>query len=129
MFKIINAIFNWKLTLDKARKIKADPEKQPSSKRFGIFAIIYGLLIIPFSALIYVFFLCLNTNSVIMTALGAIAGLVGLLGTIGYLIAAWKNWGLQLYINKKPITWISLAVIIVSIIASIIIVIIEFGAF
>lgn len=125
--KLLNAILNWTTTINKAKAIKADPEKQPKSKRFGIFAMIYGLLVIPFSALIYVFFLCLNTNSAIMTALGAVAGLAGVLGVIGYLIAAWKNWGLQIYINKKPITWISLAVIIASIIVSIVIVIIEFG--
>lgn len=117
------ALFDLNYEIGRARKIKESPEKKETSFRYAIRSIINSIVAIPFSALIFVFVQSLHSNSIIITIGGIIIGLfIGVGGTLSFLLNSIKNFFLQLYINKKPATWISLAVCIASIISCLIIV-------
>lgn len=103
-----------------AKRIKENPEKQCKSIRFGVASIICSLLALPFSGLIFLFIQSLSSNNFILIIGGILFGLIlGIGGTIILIFQSIKNWILQLYINKKPITWIALAISIISLIGCI----------
>lgn len=116
-------LFDLNYEIGRAKKIKESPEKKETSFRYAIRSVINSILAIPFSALIFVFVQSLDSNSVIITIGGIIIGLlIGVGGTISFLINSIKNFFLQLYINKRLATWISLGIFIISLISCLIIV-------
>lgn len=101
----------------RARRIKENPEKQAKSVRFGVTSIVCSLLALPFSGLIFLFVQSLSSNNFVLIIGGILFGLgLGVGGAIALLYQAVKNWALQLYINKKPIAWVGLAISIISLI-------------
>lgn len=116
--------FNLSYDISNARRIRENPERREKSIRFAISAIICSVLAIPFSALIFLFVNSLKSNNMILIIFGIILGLcLGVGGTLSLLIQAIKSFFLQLYINKKPITWVSLSILIISIISCLIIIV------
>ncbi len=116
--------FNLSYDISNARRIRENPERRGKSIRFAISAIICSILAIPFSALIFLFVNSLKSNNMILIIFGIILGLcLGVGGTLSLLIQAIKSFFLQLYINKKPITWVSLSILIISIISCLIIIV------
>lgn len=99
-----------------AKKLKADPERQPTSFRFAVHA-----MLCAFSMLVAAVF----TGLLIMLKLFSLPALnlaLGIsLGTGAVLLLAHtlKNWFLQLSINKSAWTWVSLGFVIFCILASI----------
>lgn len=116
-------LFDLNYEIGRAKKIKESADKKETSVRYAVRSIISSILAIPFSALIFLFINSLNSNSVIIAIFGILLGLlIGIGGTVSFLLNSIKNFFLQLYINKKPVTWISLAILIISIILCLIIV-------
>lgn len=127
MIKMFNAI--WKVvdffsSIREAKEIKANPEKQPKSIRFGVHAIINSIAMLISSVFIGVI---LMVHLLEVPIIGLVLIIALGLSVLLLLTHTIKNWALQVYINKRPITWISLAVVILSIAASIAIVILMNG--
>ncbi len=122
----LNFIIQFQRSRDKARAIKADPEKQPKSKVFGVSSIFSSILSVAFAVLIAFGIKWLMTEELLTLILGGIVGIIGIGGTLAALYKAIECWAFQLFINKKPITWISLALWILAIggIAAVIILIV-----
>ncbi len=110
-------LFHLSNDIARARQIKENPEKQQRSVRFAVLSIICAVLAVPFSGLPFLFVQSLSSNQFIFIIGGILFGLgLGIGGTLILLYHAIKNWILQLYINKKPIAWVALAIAVISLI-------------
>lgn len=110
-------LFNLTNDIARAKRIKENPKKQSKSVRFGVASMICSLLALPFSGLVFLFIQSLSSNNFILIVGGILFGLVlGVGGVVALLYQAIKNWSLQLYINKKPIAWVALAISVISLI-------------
>lgn len=119
LFKILNFVEEFRKSKSKAKEIKANPEKQPKSKRFGVGSIVGSVLCVAFTFLLAFSISMLMTNNFYQVVAGGILGILALGGVIASLYKAIEFWAFQLYINKKPITWISLAILIIAIAGSV----------
>lgn len=110
-------LFHLSNDIARAKQIKENPEKRYKSVRFAVSSIICSILALPFSGLIFLFIQSLSSNNFILIIGGILFGLIlGLSATLILLYQAIKNWILQLYINKKPIVWVALAISVISLI-------------
>lgn len=124
MRSLLSALFNLSYDISRAKKIKENPEKREKSVRFAVVALACFIFAIPFCALLFLFINAIGSNNLIIIIGGVLFGLVlGIGGTVSLLFQGIKNFFLQLYINKKPITWITLGVMIVSIVSCAIIIV------
>lgn len=121
---VIRSIVSISNSINKAKKIKNDPEKQPKSKRFGILSIICSLFAVALSSLVYLFPMWLSSNNIVLIVVGVVVGIgIGAIGAVTLLFHSIINLWLQFYINKKAISWVSLAILILAIIAIVVILI------
>lgn len=120
MFKLLYKIFSffekWRREKDKAKKIKENPEKQPKSISYGLRSIFNSLFSIPCGALVALGPMAIATGSVIISILGVGAAIAGVAGIVVAIVESIMSLRLQRYINKKPIAWIALVILILSII-------------
>lgn len=122
MFKLLFKIFDFFTDIRLAKKIKADPEKQPTSKRFGFSTIWCSLGFVIGCALAgLVIWLALSVFTDVLSAVGLIIAAAIGIGIVFTLLHILKNWFLQLYINKSTITWVSLLVMLAAFVAGAII--------
>lgn len=130
MGKFFKLLLGFQTSLDKARQIKCDPVKKDKSVRFAVLSIILALCAVGFAALTSVFFLWYQSGNIVLIIAGVIVGLgIGLCGAIVLLGNSIKYWAMQCYINKKVMTWISLVVLILAVVASVVIVLYILGMF
>ncbi len=111
----MNFAAEFQRTKNKANAIKSDPEKQPKSKIFGVSSILSAAIGVAFSFVIVFGIKWLMSDNLWRIIGGAVIGLIGLAGTLAGIYKAIESWAFQKYINKSPITWISLAVWILAI--------------
>ncbi len=121
LYNVLTFIWGFQKRRNKAKSIKADPEKQPKSKIFGITSIFVSILSVALSFLIVYGLKWMFADGLLIIIAGVAVGLIGLFGTLFSLYEAIESWAFQLYINKRTITWISLAVWILAIAAIVVI--------
>ncbi len=119
LFRFWNFAREFRRTKERAKAIKNDEEKRYKSKRFGIASILSSVICVAFTVPVVfgVKWITSDDMGIILTIGSAIVALIGLFGILAALYKAIESWAFQLYINKRPITWISLAVWIAAIIA------------
>ncbi len=108
---------------EKAKAIKADPVKQPKSMRFGVSSIIASVLGVGFAFVVAYGIKWLTSDNLWLIIAGAVIGLIGLAGIVSSIYKAVEGWAFQLYVNKSPVTWISLVTWILAIAAIIVIIV------
>lgn len=110
-----NFIAEFRRSKDKAQAIRSNEEQRVKSKVFGVSSILSSILCVAFAVLLGFGLKWLMDDALLSLILGIIAGLIGLAGTLAALYKAIESWAFQLYVNKRPITWISLALWILAI--------------
>jgi len=118
-FRFLNFAYEFRRTKERAKAIKQDEEKRNKSVRFGVASIISAVTCVAFTIplLFGIKWITSDDMGIVLTIGSAIVALIGLFGILAALYKAIESWAFQLYINKRPITWISLAVWIAAIIA------------
>ena len=117
---LLNLILDWIDIVNKARWAKSDPEKRQKVFRFGICAVIYALMTAVFSCGLLLFQFV--GNGIIVSVLALIFGItIGVFCTLVCLVTALIYWFCQLSVNKKPITWISLVLMLAGFAAAVMI--------
>ena len=118
MNNFFKTLFNIAFDVRRARELRNDPERKEKSKRFGILAIVMAIIAIPFSLLMFPTANILASDGGIITLLVVfVLGLIGIVIPAVLLLDSLFYMILQLSINKKAISWISLVVVIGAIIA------------
>ena len=108
---ILNLIWQWSQMVGSAKRIKQDPEKRQKTVRFGISAVLYGLMTILCACALLLFQFV--GDEIVVSFLCIIAGAaIGGFGTLVSLITALLQWFCQLSLNKRPVTWISLVLML-----------------
>lgn len=123
IFRILNFTAEFRRTKERAKSIRENPEKQPKSIRFGVVSVFASLLGVAFSFLIVFGLKWLMSDNLWLIIAGAVIGLIGLAGALASVYKAIESWGFQIYINKSPMSWISLVVWILAIAAIVLIVV------
>jgi len=118
IFKALNFIAEFQRNKNKAKAIKEDVEKQPKSKIFGASSILSSILVVAFSFLVTFGIKWVISDNLLYVIAGAVIGLIGIAGMLSSIYKAIESWAFQLLINKRPITWIALAIWIIAIVAS-----------
>ncbi len=96
---------------DKAKEIKADPEIAGKCKRFGVEAIITAVLGGLSMLAILAFRLgsmFSGVSAILFMGFGFVVGIAGVGGAVICLVNTFIFWGLQVWVNRKAFTWISL---------------------
>lgn len=104
---VLNLFWQWSRIIDRACWLKKDAKRRDKIYRFGVGALIYSALTIPcvLSLLLLQFF---GTEIIISIFCLILAGVIGIMGTVIFLITALIYWFCQLSVNRKAFTWISL---------------------
>ena len=114
--RLIFGIFD---VFSKAHSIKEDEVARNRSVHFAVTGIVYSLLTVVF-ALVGSYLITLSEAGLLYIFL-LVIGVVLLVGVLVSFIGALMRVIAQLTINRKPMSWIALAVLILSVIACIII--------
>ncbi len=123
LFNFLNFVHEFRRSKEKAKAIKADPVKQPKSMRFGVSSIIASVLGVGFAFVVAYGIKWLTSDNLWLIIAGAVIGLIGLAGIVSSIYKAVEGWAFQLYVNKSPVTWISLVTWILAIAAIIVIIV------
>lgn len=115
-----NLMFKWSLNVTKAQQIKKDPVKREKSVWFGVIASSCAFFAIFLGVLFGFCLIGIKSDSALGNIFGWIGVIVSALGWIGSVVESFMYWSLQLSINKKPFTWISLTLVILFIIAAVV---------
>lgn len=107
-----NLFWDWSRVIDRANYAKKDPEKRQKTKRFGIFAVIYAVLAAACACALLLFRYLGKVWLVTSLLCISLAVGIGIVGTLVCLITTFVYWFCQLSINKRAVTWISLALIL-----------------
>ena len=108
---LFNIIWQWSRIIDRAGRIKKDPERRQNVVRFGVYAIIYSVLAI-LCVTAFLLFKLLPIGILLNVVVAVIAVTIGGLGTLICIVTALIHWFCQLSMNKKPFTWVSLAIML-----------------
>ena len=114
--KLLELIFNIALIFDKARRIKQDPEARAKSAQLGVSSIIFSVATaVCFIIGALILKVVIDTGSIIILILVGLFGVAFIIGALFSLLHAVISFALQCSINRRPITWIALAVLIIAI--------------
>lgn len=103
-------------SVKEAKRIKEDPERQPTSFRFAVHTILCGASMLIASVFVGLLLLLkLFQVPALNLALGIFIGVGGLL-LFAHML---KNWILQFSINRNTWTWVSLGFMIFAIVGSV----------
>lgn len=108
---IFNLFWDWSRIIDRANRVKSDPDKRQRTFRFGVFAVVYALLALACIFALLLFRL-LPVGFFLNVLITAFAVAIGGAGTLICAITALIFWFCQLSLNRRPITWISLALVL-----------------
>ena len=117
---LLNLISQWTDIILHAHEAKQDPERRPKVVRFGVCAIIYALftIVCALGLLLFQF----AGDGLFVTIICVLFGVaIGVIATLVCLITALIYWFCQLSVNKKPMTWISLVIMLACFAAAVII--------
>ena len=118
MKNFFRTLFNISFDVRRAGEIRRDPERKNKSVRFGVLAIILSIIAIPFSLLMFLTANVLASDGGLITLIiEFILGLLGIAIPVILLLDSLFYMILQLSINRKAMTWISLVVVIGAIVA------------
>ena len=105
-------LWDWSRIVDRAARIKADPERRRRSFGLGVWAICYGAVAVACAFALLLFPVAFDHGIFLGIFAIAIAVALGVVGTATSLITAFVYWFCQLSVNRRPFTWISLAVLL-----------------
>lgn len=91
-----------------AQSAKRDPVQRVKSKRFGITSIIFSVLAVPFAALVYFSLSWLQGDGILLLIFLIALLAIGIVGMLLCVINAVGEWILQIYVNRRAVTRISL---------------------
>lgn len=115
--KFFNFIFNLSILSARAKNIKNDPEARAKSAQFGVSSIIYSVISAVFFVLgAFLINLVLQNDSIVILVLCGLFGAACMLGSLVTLFHAVFRFALQVSINRSPVTWVALAVLIAALI-------------
>ena len=113
--KLINFLFNLSLLFGRAREIRNDPESRAKSAQFGVSSIVYSIMAAVFFVVgVFLINLAFESGSIVILVLCGLFGLAFAISALVSLLHAIVRFALQASINRRPITWIALAVLIIS---------------
>ncbi len=107
------------LSIVKASEIRNDPERRKNTVRFGVFSVIYAVIAVPLACLMLIFPSLMQGSGALLVIFNIAILLIGAGGSIICLLQSLFNFILQVTINRKPVTWIALAVFAICTAASI----------
>lgn len=114
--KLLNFIFNMSVLFGRARSIKQDPDARAKSAQFGVTSIVYSVITAVFFVLgVFLIKLVIAADNIVLLIVFGIFGVACVAGTLITLLHAVVRFGLQCSINRRPITWVALAVLIASV--------------
>lgn len=106
-----NLIWQWTRITDRARALGKDRDRRKKSARNGVFAIVYAVLTAACACALLTFGWI--GRGFFATVAGILLGVaIGCAGTLVSLVTTAVFWGCQLWLNRSPFTFISLAVIL-----------------
>lgn len=115
-------IYDFLTVTDKSRAIKADEEKRAKFSGFGITSIIFSVLVTLSVLGAVLLFKLLDTDAALLFIF-IIVGIAACLGgALMFLVCSLTRVIAQFTINRKPISFIALAILIAAVIACVLIV-------
>ena len=115
MFKLLGSLFNWGSALQYAHTLRQDPEKRAKTKYFGAHSIGHTLAALCCGFFIWLALWCIQSGSVLLLITGIVFGLAGVVGIISSLFKSILYFILQITMNRKAFTWITLVILIIGI--------------
>lgn len=113
--KFFNFLFNLSILFARAKNIKSDPDARAKSAQFGVTSIVYSVISAVFFILgVFLISLVLQNDSIIILILCGLFGVASALGSLLTLVHAVVRFALQASINRSPVTWVALAVLIIA---------------
>lgn len=104
------------ILFDRAKRIKADGEAREKSVQFGVTSIVYSVITAVFFVLgVFLIKLVIDADNIVLLIIFGLFGAACILGTLVTLLHAVIRFALQCSINRRPVTWIALAVLIVAV--------------
>lgn len=113
--KLLKFLFDISLLFDKARDIRNEPTLRARSAYFGIESIVYSILTAAFFVVgVLLINLAIESGSIVLLILCGLFGVAFAISSLATLFHAVLRFALQLSINRRPITWIALAFIVLA---------------
>ena len=98
----------------KAREIRNNPEARARSAQFGVMSIVYSVMAVAFFLVgVLLLNFAFESGSIVMLVLCGVTGVAFAISALISLFQAIVRFALQASINRRPVTWIALAVLII----------------
>lgn len=109
---MLNAFLRMGMVIGYARDIKKDEERRKRCKRYGIAAILFAIFAIPFALLAGLCLQWLHGEGALLFIFIIPLMVISLVSIVACIMYGLFYWIVQLYVNKRAITWIALVIML-----------------